>query len=80
MFVFLAASAAVASDVNGGATTISTPAVAFVSALNSRTYASVSCVVLNIFQLAARTGVRMGEPEELRTSNFELRKAGDHKG
>ena len=57
----LVTSAAARSAVNGGATTISAPATPAVSAQNSRRYVTVSSTVLNIFQLAARNGVRMGD-------------------
>ena len=57
--VFRAASAAAAMDVNGGASTISTLSKVLTSALNSRTYATLSRDVLNIFQLAASRGIRM---------------------
>src|SRR5262245_60078479 len=56
MFVLRAASAAAWMAVNGGATTISTPATSLTALRSSFTKSKVSCTVLNIFQLPAMNG------------------------
>src|SRR5262245_41103891 len=71
MFEFLVASTTECSDVNGGATTISTSLMSLTIARNSFANAKASCVVLNIFQLAAMKGVRINVPQ----SRFAARNA-----
>src|SRR4051812_49018906 len=58
---FLAASATACTARNGGATTISTPVTSLTMVRNSLAYTTASCTVLNIFQLPAMRGVRMGD-------------------
>src|SRR5215217_4141433 len=62
MVVPRAASAAAWTAVNGGATTMSTPAVAFTRSRKLVTNATVSLTVLNIFQLPAIRGMRIKYP------------------
>src|SRR5215203_6982401 len=57
---FLDASATACTARNGGATTISTPVTSLTIVRNSLVYTTASCTVLNIFQLPAMRGVRMG--------------------
>ena len=60
MLLLRAASATACSAVNGGATTISTPVTDFTTERSSFTCTTASCTVLNIFQLPAMSGCRMG--------------------
>ena len=60
MLLLRAASATACSAVNGGATTISTPVTAFTTERSSFTCTTASCTVLNIFQLPAMSGCRIG--------------------
>ena len=62
MLLLRAASATACSAVNGGATTISTPVTDFTTERSSFTCTTASCTVLNIFQLPAMSGCRMGAP------------------
>ena len=60
MLLLRAASATACSAVNGGATTISTPVTDFTTERSSFTCTTASCTVLNIFQLPAMSGCRIG--------------------